>query len=113
MSTDEFEVMTGPVRVSGYALKIRRVINGVFGDKVKKGEVDSKKLNDSITEINTKIFKVLVEKYKVPKEAVTNIRLKISLDDSRVVIKDIKVEVYDVDEILSKNVTDDLKNEFV
>jgi len=112
MSSDELEVMTGPVRVSGYALKIRRVINGVFSDKVKKGEVDSKKLNESITELNRKIFRVLVEKYKVPKEAVTNIRLKISLNDSKVAVKDIKVEVFDIDEILSNNVTNDLKSEF-
>ena len=112
MSSEDVEVMTGPVRVSGYAIKLRRVLNGVFSDKVKAGEVNSKELNDSITELNRKIFNVIVEKYKIPKEAVTNIRLKVSLDGSKVVVKDIKVEVYDLDEILSNNATNDLKNEF-
>ncbi len=109
MSSEEIEVMTGPVRVSGYALKLRRVINGVFSKRVKKGEVDSKELNDSITELNRKIFQVLVEKYKVPKEAVTNIRLKIVLEGSKVRVKEVNVDIYDIDEILSKNATDDLR----
>lgn len=35
----EYEVRTGPVRVSGYSIKLRRVINGVLSDRFKKGGV--------------------------------------------------------------------------
>ena len=112
MSSNILEAMTGPVRVSGYARKIRRVLNRVFRDMVRKGDLDTKTLNEYITELNRRIFKVLVEKYRVPKEAVTNIRLKVSLVDSKLVVKDIQVDVYDIDEILSRNITDELKNEF-
>ncbi len=97
--------------MSGYALKLRRVINGVLRDKVKKGEVDSKVLNESITEVNRAIYKVLAEKYSVPKQAVTNIVLVFKLDGSRVVPQDIEVEVFDKDEILSGNATRDVKAE--
>ncbi len=111
MSTDVLEVRTGPVRVSGYALKLRRVINGVLRDDVKAGKVDSKALNDSITEVNRAIYRVLAEKYKVPKQAVTNINLRFRVEDSRVVPVDIEVEVFDKDEILSKNATEDVRKE--
>lgn len=112
MSSDIVEAMTGPVRVSGYARKIRRVLNRVFSDWVRKGEIDSKALNEGITELNRKIFRILVEKYKVPKEAVTNIRLQVTLENGKIVVKDIQVDVFDMDEILSSNVTNELKDEF-
>lgn len=109
MSNEILEVRTGPIRVSGYALKLRRVINGVLGKEVKSGKIDSKALNESITEVNRAIYTVLAEKYKVPKQAVTNINLRFRVEDSRVVPVDIEVEVFDKDEILSRNATEDVR----
>lgn len=104
-----FDVKTGPVRLSGYALKIRRVINGVLRPHYTKGEVDSKQVNESVSELNTKLYSVLVDKYRIPKEAIVNINLSFEIADNKIKVLDISADVYDKDEILSKNVTEDLK----
>ena len=105
-----FDVKTGPVRLSGYALKIRRVVNGVLRPHYTKGEIDSKKVNESISELNTKLYTVLVGKYKIPKDAIVNINLSFEVVDDKVKVLDISADVYDKDEILSKNVTEELKS---
>jgi hypothetical protein len=112
MSEEVFDVRTGPVRVSGYAIKLRRVINGVLGARIGKGKLDTKSINESISEINTKLYEVIVNKYKVPKEAIVNIGLKFRVVENKVVVDEIGVEVFDKDEILSKNVTEDVKQLF-
>lgn len=106
----EYSVRTGPVRVSGYALKLRRVINGVLSDKYKKGELSSETVNKSISEFNTKLFSIIVEKYKIPKNAIVNIDLSFDIDDGKVVVRDVNVEIFDKDEILSRNITEEIKN---
>jgi len=108
---DEYKAQTGPVRVSGYAIKLRRVINGMLRPLVKEGKVDSKTLNESITHVNQAIYKVLAEKYNIPKQAVTNIVLVFTLEDSKVVPKSIEIEVFDKDEILSENTTKEVRLE--
>ena len=105
----KFDVKTGPVRLSGYALKIRRVINGVLRPHYAKGEADSKQVNQSISELNTKLYNVLVDKYKIPNDAIVNINLSFEVVDNKVKVLDISADVYDRDDILSKNVTEDLK----
>ncbi len=99
------EVKTGPVRTSGYAIKLRRVINAALREEYKSGKLDSKKVNDAITELNKKIYAVLVDKFEVPKEAVVNITVDVEPSGDSITIKKIDVEVWDKDEILSKNVT--------
>ena len=106
----EYEVRTGPVRVSGYSIKLRRVINGVLSDKFKKGELDSKAVNESISELNRKLYEVIVDEFKVPKDAVTNIVVKFNVKDNKIIVDDITVEIFDRDEILSNNVTKEVKN---
>ncbi len=108
----KFDVKTGPVRLSGYALKLRRVINGVLRPHYTKGEVDSKQVNDSISELNTKLYNILVDKYKIPKDAIVNINLSFEVVDNKVKVLDISADVYDRDEILSRNVTEELKSLF-
>lgn len=105
-----FDVKTGPVRLSGYALKIRRVINGVLRPHYTRGEIDSKKVNESVSELNTKLYSVLVDKYRIPKDAIVNINLSFEIVEDRVKVLDISADIYDRDEILSKNVTEELKN---
>ncbi len=103
------EVKTGPVRTSGYALKLRRVINAAFRDLYKEGKVDPRKVNDVVTELNKKIYEVLVGKFEVPKEAVVNIVADVEPSGDSIAIKNIEVEVWDKDEILSKNVTKEVQ----
>jgi hypothetical protein len=63
---------TGPVRTSGYAIKLRRAVNAAFRKEYKEKTLDSKKVNELVTGLNQKIYEVLVNKYQVPKEAVVN-----------------------------------------
>ncbi len=102
-------VRTGPVRVSGYAIKIRRVINAALRDHYKKGELDAKKINEQISDLNAKIYNVLVERFEIPKDAVTNIIIDFDVEEGNLKVKDIQVEIFDKDEILSKNTTNELK----
>jgi len=111
MSVEEFfSVRTGPVRVSGYAIKIRRVINGVLRKYYTGDGLDSKKINEGISHLNSKIFEIVVSRYKVPKEAVINIQLSFKVEDNTVHVRDIDIEVFDKDDILSSNVTSDVKS---
>ena len=105
-----FQVKTGPVRVSGYAIKLRKAINGVLSDYYKQGKCSSKAINESISDLNKKIYEVIVDKYKVPKEAVTNIVLDFDVEDNKIIVKDILVEIFDKVEMLSKTITEDLKS---
>ncbi len=103
------EIRTGPVRVSGYAIKLRRVINGVLRKYYLDKSLDPKKINESVSQLNSKLFEVIVGRYKVPKEAVVNIQLRFRVKDHSIVTEDINVEVFDKDEILSGNITSDVK----
>lgn len=104
-----FTVKTGPVRTSGYALKLRRAVNAAFRDYYKKGILDPKQVNDMVTSLNRVIYEVLVNQYRVPKEAVVNITLDLELRDGELVPRDVSVEVWERDEILSNNATQDVR----
>ncbi|ABN69326.1 conserved hypothetical protein [Staphylothermus marinus F1] len=103
------EVRTGPVRVSGYALKLRRVVNAALRDYYKQKTLDAKEINNIISDLNAKIFNVLVERFEIPKDAIVNIILNYEVENNKFVIKDIKVEVYDLNEILTRNATTEIK----
>ena len=102
-------VRTGPVRVSGYAIKLRRVVNAVLRDMYKKGELNSKKINEQISDLNAKIYNILVERFEIPKEAITNIVLDFDIAEGSLKINNIEIEIYDKDEILSRNTTNEVK----
>ncbi len=103
------EARTGPVRVSGYALKLRRVVNAALKDLYRAKKLDSKEVNNLLSEINTKIYNVLVEKFEVPKDVVVNIVLNYEIEGNKFIVKDLKIEVYDLNEILTKNATTEVK----
>ncbi|RLG90001.1 MAG: DUF2258 domain-containing protein, partial [Thermoprotei archaeon] len=54
------EVRTGPIRLSGYALKLRRVVNAALRDYYKQKKLDAKEINNIISDINAKIYNILV-----------------------------------------------------
>ncbi len=54
-----------------------------------------------------------MEKYKVPKEDIANISLAFKVVDNSIKVEDIEVEVFDKDDILSKNVTEDIKSALI
>jgi len=102
-------VRTGPVRVSGYAIKLRKVVNASLRPLYKEKKIDSKEVNAKISEINAAIYEVLINKFEVPKEAIVNITLKYDVEGGEFRIEDIKIEVYDLNEILTKNTTSEVK----
>lgn len=105
------EVKTGPVRLSGYALKLRRVFNATFRDKYKSGELDPGAINQDVSELNRKIYEALVQKFEIPKEAIVNIVVDYEISsDKHLKINDITIEIYDKDEILSRNATKEVKS---
>ncbi len=103
------EVRTGPVRVSGYAIKLRRVVNAALREYYKKKELNAKEINKMISDLNAAIYSILVEKFEVPKDAVVNVILQYKVDDGKFNIKDIKIEVFDLNEILTRNTTLEIK----
>ena len=103
------EVRTGPIRLSGYALKLRRVVNAALRDYYKQKKLDAKEINNIISDINAKIYNILVEKFEVRKDAVVNIILQYEVEDNKFLIKDIKIEVFDLNEILTRNATNEIK----
>ncbi len=103
------EVRTGPVRVSGYAIKLRRVINASIRSTYKEKKIDIKKINEQISDLNAKIYSVLVERFEIPKDAVVNITLDLELEDDTLKINNISIDVFDRDEILSKNTTNEVR----
>ena len=44
-------IKTGPVRTSGYALKLRRAVNAAFRDLYKQGRLDPRRVNEVVTEL--------------------------------------------------------------
>ncbi len=105
------EVRTGPVRVSGYAIKLRRVVNAALRDYYKEGRLKTKDVNEYLSDLNAKIYNVLVERFEVPKDAIVNIVLNYDVEENRFVVKDIVIEVYDLNEILTKNATNEVKKQ--
>ncbi|OYT38984.1 MAG: hypothetical protein B6U89_04940 [Desulfurococcales archaeon ex4484_58] len=103
------EVRTGPVRVSGYALKIRKVVNAALRDLYKEKKLDAKEVNNILSDLNAKIYNVLVDRFEIPKDAVVNIILDYEVEGDKFIIKDLKIEVYDLNEILTKNATAEVK----
>lgn len=105
----EVLLKTGPVRMSGYALKLRRVTNAAFRKLYKEKKVDPKVINQFLTELNKNLYGILVEKYNIPKDVIINIQLVLDLNDSNIIIKDFDLSLYNKDEILSNNLTKEFK----
>lgn len=103
------EIRTGPVRVSGYALKLRRAVNAALRDYYREKKLSIRDVNEVLGDLNKKIYNVLVERFSVPKDAIVNIILNYDVEENRFVIKDIKVEVYDLDEIVTRTATAEIK----
>ncbi len=84
-------------------------MNAALRDLYKEKKIDAKEVNKAISDLNAKIYQILVEKFEVPKDAVVNIVLNYEVEDGKFVVKDIRVEVFDLNEILTKNTTNELK----
>lgn len=103
------EVKTGPVRSSGYAIKLRRAINATIRPLVKEGALDSKQVNEELTRLNKALYKAMIERFEIPKDAVVNVTVRYQVRDKEFEIEDVKVDIYDKSDVLSRNVTQEVK----
>ncbi|AFH42198.1 DUF2258 domain-containing protein [Fervidicoccus fontis] len=105
----EVSLKTGPVRMSGYALKLRRATNAALRKLYQEKKIEPKIANQMLTDLNKSLYDILINKYNIPKDAVINIELVLDISDSNLNLKDINISIYDKDDILSGNVTKELK----
>ncbi|MGC8556943.1 MAG: DUF2258 domain-containing protein [Fervidicoccus sp.] len=105
----EVSLKTGPVRMSGYALKLRRATNAALRKIYQEKKIEPKIANQMLTDLNKSLYEILINKYNIPKDAVINIELVLDISDSNLNLKDINISIYDKDDILSGNVTKELK----
>jgi hypothetical protein len=105
----EVSLKTGPVRMSGYALKLRRATNAALRKLYQEKKIEPKIANQMLTDLNKSLYDILINKYNIPKDAIINIELVLDISDSNLNLKDINISIYDKDDILSGNVTKELK----
>jgi hypothetical protein len=111
MSRTEGVLRTGPVRSSGYALKLRRVVNAALRPLIKGGTLTADQVNEELTKLNRALYSYIVEKYLIPKEAVVNVALRYTVEGGRFSITDAQVDIYERDDILSNNVTEGVRRD--
>jgi hypothetical protein len=111
MSRTEGVLRTGPVRSSGYALKLRRVVNAALRPLIKGGTLTADQVNEELTKLNRALYSYIVEKYQIPKEAVVNVALRYTVEGGRFSITDAQVDIYERDDILSNNVTEGVRRD--
>ena len=103
-------ISTGPVRASGYAQRFRKAAFGALGSMLDAGQVTVKDVGAEVSRVNQAIFRMVVEKFALLKNAVINISARYTLNDNHLKITDITVEVYNIDRTLSDAITNELKN---
>lgn len=108
-----FTVKTGPIRTSGFALKLRRAINASLREYYKEGKVKPKEINNAMTEINKVLYELIVNDFGLPKETIINIQITFDIEGEKFVLKDITIESYVKDEILSKTLTNKAKGKLL
>ncbi|BBE42467.1 single- stranded DNA-binding family protein [Conexivisphaera calida] len=113
MSQTETEgtIKTGPIRASGYAVQFRRAAFGALSRAIDAGLVTAKDVSDEVGRVDQALYRVLVEKHGIPKDAVVSVTAKYSVDGGHLHITDLAVEAYARDEALSAALTADARAE--
>jgi hypothetical protein len=105
----EISFKTGPVRASGYAIKLRRVVNAALREHYKSKVLNPKKVNEYVTNLNKTLYQILIDRLGVPKDLVVDITGKIVISGDSIQIKDVEITLWDKDELLSRSVTKELR----
>jgi hypothetical protein len=105
----EISFKTGPVRASGYAIKLRRVVNAALREHYKSKVLNPKKVNEYVTNLNKILYQILIDRLGVPKDLVVDISGKIVTSGDSIQIKDVEITLWDKDELLSRSVTKELR----
>ncbi|MEM1605368.1 MAG: DUF2258 domain-containing protein [Fervidicoccaceae archaeon] len=105
----EISFKTGPVRASGYAIKLRRVVNAALREHYKSKVLNPKKVNEYVTNLNKTLYQILIDRLGVPKDLVVDISGKIVTSGDSIQIKDVEITLWDKDELLSRSVTKELR----
>ncbi|MGC8614038.1 MAG: single- stranded DNA-binding family protein, partial [Conexivisphaera sp.] len=73
-------IRTGPIRASGYAVQFRRAAFGALQGAIKAGLVGIKDVSDEVGRVDRALYRVFVERHRIPKEAVVNITARYSVE---------------------------------
>jgi hypothetical protein len=100
-SSHTIVITTGPVRASGYALRLRRAVYAAV--RAHPG-ARADALNAEVARVNRAIYGALVA-LGVPKGTVLVITAALSVEGDRPRISDVRVDVLHRDDVLSEDVT--------
>lgn len=100
-------LITGLVKVSGYAVKVRKVLFAQTKENVRRGEIDQRQVAYRSGRLNELLYKVLVELLGLSKNDVVRVSVEYSLINGDIEFRwdTLTIEVYRYDESSSSRAT--------
>jgi hypothetical protein len=76
---------SGYVIAGGYADKLRRTMFAQLREEIKKGSVTSQEIARAVGELNSTLYRILVDRFKVDKGDVVRIRIDYGVENGKIV----------------------------
>lgn len=76
---------SGYVIAGGYADKLRRTMFAQLREDVKKGSISSQEIARAVGELNSTLYRILVDRFKVDKGDVVRIRIDYRIEDGKII----------------------------
>lgn len=98
---------SGYIIAGGYAYKLRRTLFAQLKDDIKRGAILPQEAARAVGELNSTLYKILVERFRVDKSDVVRIRIDYRIEDGKILWDPSKlsIEVFrrdrDVDNMIS------------
>ncbi len=75
---------SGYIIAGGYAYKLRRTIFAQLKEDIKRGAVSSQDVARAVGELNSTLYRILVDKFKVDKGDVVRIRIEYRIENGKI-----------------------------
>lgn len=85
MGDDMPTLSSGYVIAGAYASKLRRTMFAQLREEVKKGSISSQEIARAVGELNSTLYRILVERLKIDKGDVVRIRIDYRIENGRIV----------------------------
>jgi len=76
---------SGYVIAGAYADKLRRTMFAQLRDEVKRGSISSQEIARAVGELNSTLYRILVDRFKVDKGDVVRIKIDYRIEDGKIV----------------------------
>ena len=76
---------SGYVIAGGYADKLRRTVFAQLKDEIKGGAISSQEVARAVGELNSTLYRILVDKFKVDKGDVVRIRIDYQIEGGKII----------------------------